>query len=153
MKERLSFYEFVQAVAERISADLGSDYKVDVTKVSKNNGLVLQGVCIRYADNNIAPVIYLMDYHRTYVNGRGMDDVIADIIQTYKNSNKNMPSARGFDWGDIKDRVVIRLINYDIRYRCISMKNEIPFDNYIRIDNSNLSPEEAAKKIKETFLL
>jgi hypothetical protein len=44
-----------------------------------------------------------------------------------------------------------RLINGDINYRCVSNDGEIPFDNYIKIDNSNLSAEIVAQMIKERF--
>jgi hypothetical protein len=44
-----------------------------------------------------------------------------------------------------------RLINDDKKYRCISNDGEIPFDNYIKIDNFNLSAELVAKMIKERF--
>jgi hypothetical protein len=38
-------------------------------------------------------------------------------------------------------------------FRCVSNDGEIPFDNYIKIDNSNISPEIAAKIIREKFSL
>lgn len=44
-----------------------------------------------------------------------------------------------------------RLLDDDKRYRCVSIDGEIPFENYIKIDNTNLSPAEAAKIIKEKF--
>ncbi len=44
-----------------------------------------------------------------------------------------------------------RLLDDDKRYRCVSLDGEIPFENYIKIDNTNLSPAEAAKIIKERF--
>jgi len=37
--------------------------------------------------------------------------------------------------------------------RCISYEGEIPFDNYIKIDNTDLSAETVAKMIKEKFNL
>ncbi len=46
-----------------------------------------------------------------------------------------------------------RLINDDKRYRCVSYEGEIPFANYIRIENSEISAEEAAKRIQERFSL
>lgn len=46
-----------------------------------------------------------------------------------------------------------RLIEDDRKYRCVSCPGEIPFENYIKIDNSNLSPLEAARMIKERFNL
>lgn len=46
-----------------------------------------------------------------------------------------------------------RLIEDDKKYRCVSYDGEIPFENYIRIDNSDKSPDEVALLIKETFIL
>ena len=44
-----------------------------------------------------------------------------------------------------------RLINDDKNHRCVSYEGEIPFDNYLRIDNSDMEPEKAARLIQETF--
>lgn len=44
-----------------------------------------------------------------------------------------------------------RIINDDKRYRCVSFEGEILYDNYLRIDNSDMEPADAAKLIKETF--
>ncbi len=46
-----------------------------------------------------------------------------------------------------------RLIRDDQNHRCVSYEGEIPFDNYLRIDNSHMEPDEAARRIKETFHL
>lgn len=37
--------------------------------------------------------------------------------------------------------------------RCNSYENEIKYENYIKIDNSNLTPQEVAKIIKDKFNL
>ena len=46
-----------------------------------------------------------------------------------------------------------RLITDDENHRCVSYEGEIPFENYLRIDNSDKAPEVVAKIIKETFQL
>ena len=46
-----------------------------------------------------------------------------------------------------------RLIRDDSKYRLESYDGEIPFDNYIKIDNSNLMPDEVAGIIKDRFNL
>ena len=45
-----------------------------------------------------------------------------------------------------------RLLNEDA-YRLVSYENEIPFKNYLRINNENIEAKEVAKIIKETFNL
>ena len=44
-----------------------------------------------------------------------------------------------------------RLIEDDKSHRCVSFEGEITFDNYLRIDNSDKSPEEVARLIKDAF--
>jgi len=46
-----------------------------------------------------------------------------------------------------------RLQGEDANYRLVSNEGEIPFDNYTKIDNSNLMPDVVAKMIKEKFSL
>lgn len=43
------------------------------------------------------------------------------------------------------------LINADIKHRVESLEGEIPFKNYVKIDNSKLDPTEVAVMIKERF--
>ncbi len=45
------------------------------------------------------------------------------------------------------------LKDYDMKFRLNSKKGEIKKENYIRIDNTNLNPEEVAQKVKKEFKL
>ena len=44
-----------------------------------------------------------------------------------------------------------RLRQEDADYRLVSNEGEIPFENYLRIDNSNLAAEETARLIQNAF--
>ena len=44
-----------------------------------------------------------------------------------------------------------RLIKDDENWRFESYEGELPFENYVKIDNTNLSPEVVAEMIKEKF--
>ena len=46
-----------------------------------------------------------------------------------------------------------RLIRDDENHRFESHEGEIPYPNYIKIDNTNLAPDVVAKMIKERFSL
>ena len=43
--------------------------------------------------------------------------------------------------------------NEDAKYRLVSHDGEMPFENYMKIDNSQLSPEAVAEMIKNNFNL
>lgn len=44
-----------------------------------------------------------------------------------------------------------RVLRDDSNYRCESLTGEIPFENYIKIDNSNLAPDVVAAMIRDQF--
>lgn len=64
-----------------------------------------------------------------------------------ENRLNNKPSKRNIKFSEEM------LIKDDKEHRFVSYDGEIPFENYIKIDNSNLSPNETAKIIKEKFNL
>jgi hypothetical protein len=46
-----------------------------------------------------------------------------------------------------------RVIRDDSNYRCVSMPGQLPFENYLRIDNTDLAPDACAALIREHFAL
>ena len=59
----------------------------------------------------------------------------------------NKPSKRNLEWSE-KD-----LLKSVKKYRFNSKENEIKEKNYLRIDNTNMSPDIVAKMIKDNFKL
>lgn len=70
-------------------------------------------------------------------------------LQRNKTENRllNKPSKRDIE------KSSKNLIDADKTGRFISNDGEITFENYIKIDTSNLTPDIVAKKIKDRFLL
>ena len=64
-----------------------------------------------------------------------------------ENRLKNKPSKRDIESSNH------RLLNDDKKYRCVSNDGEITFENYLKIDNTNISQEIVAKMIKDKFSL
>ncbi|MBQ9195793.1 MAG: AAA family ATPase [Clostridia bacterium] len=63
-----------------------------------------------------------------------------------ENRIKNKPSKANAEFS--RQRLL-----FEDGYRLVSREGEIPFENYLRIDNANLSAAQAAALIKETFRL
>ena len=61
-----------------------------------------------------------------------------------ENRIRNKPSKANIEMSN-------RFLAEESKYRLESLEGEIPFDNYLRIDNSSMSPEDAAKLIRDTF--
>lgn len=66
---------------------------------------------------------------------------------TTENRLRNKASKR-----DIKSSNE-RLLCDDRRYRCVSNEGEVEFENYIKIDNTDLEPNAVAEMIKQRFKL
>lgn len=64
-----------------------------------------------------------------------------------ENRLKNKASKRNLEFSRQN------ILNADKKYRMESLDGEIPFKNYMKIDNSNLQPDEVARMIKEKFEL
>jgi len=70
-------------------------------------------------------------------------------LQRNKTENRllNKPTKRDIEKSNEN------LINADEKCRFVSNDGEIPFENFVKIDNSNLTPDIVAKMIKDRFLL
>lgn len=64
-----------------------------------------------------------------------------------ENRLKHKPSKRDLERSEQNNR------HLDENHRLVSREGEIPFENYLRIDNTNLSAAEAADRIKREFKL
>ncbi len=64
-----------------------------------------------------------------------------------ENRLKNKASKRDLEFSRTN------LLHTDAKYRLVSNPGEVPYENYIKIDNSNLEPETVAKMIQERFAL
>jgi len=56
-------------------------------------------------------------------------------------------SKRDIEWS------TKNIFETDKRFQCVSNDGEFPFENYIKIDNTDLPPETAAEMIKVRFAL
>ncbi|MCR4617092.1 MAG: GNAT family N-acetyltransferase [Lachnospiraceae bacterium] len=64
-----------------------------------------------------------------------------------ENRLKNKASKRDLEASEA------RMLREETHYRVVSNEGEVPFENYIKIDNTNLEPDVVAKMIKDRFKL
>lgn len=120
-----------------------------------------------YADSNnyglIFTFIWAFDCCEDWDNVKAITEVFSDAdiyyvelvapqevrLQRNKTENRlnNKPSKRNIDFSEKL------LMNDENKYRLVSRDGEMPFENYIKIDNTNLAPEAVAEIIKDKFQL
>lgn len=114
-------------------------------------GLIFTYMCAFDVEDNIEYLVNLID--RFKVNGARccVVELCADFeLRLERNKSENRlyhkESKRDIEWSESEMRRTSE------KYRLNSYDGEVlPFENYIKIDNTNRSPEEVANIIKDKF--
>lgn len=117
---------------------------------SKNNGMIFTYMWDFNCQEDWDYIEHVKEIFAPYGTEFYYVELIApQCVRLVRNATKNRiinkPSK-----ADIKASNT-RLINEDTNHRLVSMEGEIPFDNYLRIDSSDLSAQETAQMIKNKF--
>lgn len=80
------YEKFLETVVSALSSRLGIGYSVALHKIPKNNGVLLDGLCITKIPDTIAPAIYMNSYYEQFLAGAALDDIVAGIYCLYQDS-------------------------------------------------------------------
>ena len=111
----MDYQTFIQKIRELTAEALGSAYRVELSAVPKNNGVMMDAIMIFREEENIAPTIYLRPCYESYRQHQSVRDSVKEIVDRYFCS---LPKSwTGFteftDPDRVRDRIVFRLINYE----------------------------------------
>ena len=103
---------FRTKVQRAVSEALGEEYSVELREVQKNNGVILQGLMIRRAQENMMPTIYLNSFLKAYEEGATFADIIRKIVTVYREDavGKQIDVSFFTDFEKVKDRICFRVI-------------------------------------------
>lgn len=105
---------------ERFKIDIVNEVRkrtglnVQLQKITKNNGLVLDGLTILAEGMNISPTIYISNYFDTYLNS-GLHVAADRIIEAYEGNKPCVPIDTKFftDFENVKSRIKVKIVNYE----------------------------------------
>ena len=104
---------FRKEVIRELEKKLGDDYNIFPQDRTKNNGFTAHGVCIRKKSENIGAVVYIDEAILRYAAGATSLERIADeLIQQCRGGIHPDAVKNIEDFGMMKDRLRLRLINY-----------------------------------------
>ncbi|MDE5778745.1 MAG: hypothetical protein K2I10_09625, partial [Lachnospiraceae bacterium] len=110
----LAEYQNIQS-RENKSEEREEDYVVEIHRVLKNNGVVLDGLTIRKQEENCSPNLYLNPYFDQYQMGRPITTIIKELVCRYSQAKiEGMITVADLaDYESVKDRIVLRLVNFE----------------------------------------
>lgn len=112
----MNYDEFKEYVASHMKEWFPEDhYDISIRKIVKNNGLILDGLCIFEKGETSSPTLYLESYYTRYQNGSIMADVLASIQRDYERGKANTPIMDTTDpsYETVRSRIIMRLVNYE----------------------------------------
>lgn len=126
----MNYKDFSAEVKQSVQEKVGKGYEVIIRQVSKNNGVMLDGLSIGRRQDTFAPVVYLQPYYEQLGSNMTFDEVVKDIISIYKMymgiSMRNTAEALTvFD--HVKDKVVFKLIQAETNRELLAEIPSIPF--------------------------
>lgn len=130
MKNKMDYREFLSEVKQQVQENIEDKYEVEIYKVPKNNGIMLDGLSIRLKTDSCAPVIYLNAYYEQLGSSMTLEEIVADIVSVYKThigiSAHQAEALVCFD--HVKDNVVFKLIRAETNLELLA---EIPYVRFL----------------------
>lgn len=120
---------FLQTIKTQLEQQLGSSYTLTLRSITKNNGVILDGLCISRTGEKVAPTIYLNEYFPKVQEGASLDSILKLIMKLYR-ENTPIPSFdfnNLIDFSFIKDRIVFKLIHAESNAELLKSIPSIPY--------------------------
>jgi hypothetical protein len=123
------YEEFQAAVTSALKKELGQDYQMAIQKVPKNNGAILDGLCINKKRETIAPTIYLNSYYEQYKEGWSVEELTKEILAIYQSHSRplSVDFSQLNDFPTLKNNVVYKLIHTHANQELLKSIPSIPY--------------------------
>lgn len=118
----MTYQEFKTLLCDSLQKELGSDIKVTIQDITKNNDTHHEGLTFLSNQYNLSPTIYLGYYYHQYENGKSFTDILNDILQIYREHcpRENIDISFFTDYDKVKSHITFKLINYERNKRLLS---------------------------------
>lgn len=109
----MDYEQFAAAVVKAVEKELGSEAVAERQTILKNNGVSAEGIVIRKPGGQIAPLIYLEEFYRRYLDGESVESVSGRILEAYEEC-KEPPEwdyREILDFAKVRKKIVYKLVN------------------------------------------
>lgn len=124
----MDYEQFVSAVMECAEKEAGREAVVERQRILKNNGVYAEGIVIREPGGQIAPVIYLEEYYRSYLGGESVEDITAKILQMYREcpAPPEWDFREILDFNRVREKIVYKLVSAEKNEKLLKQVPHLP---------------------------
>lgn len=114
----MNYDKFCNVIMENIKDYLPQEYQnaeVILTEVEKNNGVQKTGICIKNAEENAFPTIYLEGFYDQMLHGRSFQEIYKEIAEIRCNNKipKQISMKDLLDYQNVKDKIVMDVVGVE----------------------------------------
>lgn len=90
-------------------------YEAHLHKITKNNGIVLDGITLLNKGENAGPNVYLNSFFESYQMGKPLNVIMNEIIECHLRAKEGttIEEVDILNFELVKDKIVVRLVNYE----------------------------------------
>ena len=111
----MEILDFTNKMEKALAEYYGENAEVKVHKVFKNNGILLYGICVLEKGKNIAPTIYMNQFHEAYEEGESFGEIFQKVIRIMDENkvSKSLNVDFFMDYEKVKKRLTLRLVHME----------------------------------------
>lgn len=123
--EFLEFKKMIQGLLEEL---LGREIKI--TSTTKNNGVILDGLCIYVPGREVATVVYLESYYRQYIQNKiSVLDVVEQIFMIAQDKQSDDICADQINnFLNVQNKIMFKIINHEKNNKLL---HTIPYEEVL----------------------
>ncbi|NCB91128.1 MAG: hypothetical protein EOM40_00935 [Clostridia bacterium] len=107
--------QLIELVQEEITLECDDEVEVALTRVPKNNGIVMDGMVFSKNGENASPIVYLDEYYEFWKKGVAIDQLVEKILWNYGHCESRLKFPPDFfkNYEKMKSHIYYKVINYE----------------------------------------
>ena len=127
--DSLNYNAFENEIKQEVERLLGTEVRVELRRITKNNGIILEGICILEKGSNVSPTIYLEEFYQEYRNGMSLKEIASRICEVYEKRCRNIPFSLEYflDFEKMKERIFCKLVSRELNQELLREVPNVPY--------------------------
>ena len=125
----MDFNTYSKMILCKMKLYLGSDYEVEAKQVSKNNGIILNGIIAKKVGSNLFPTVYIDEYYSENITPEEVEYIAMKLSSGVSKNSFDITSfiSEFQDFETAKSHIIFKLINADKNKELLM---EIPYRRF-----------------------
>lgn len=153
-RENVSYLNFLDMVAECVTAAYNGRVRTEKSTSEKNNGVFITGLLLKMEGDRVAPNFYLEEQYLDWKHRKKeLYDIVSWLCRTYeeeRKKNHDLAERIVMEWEEFQKSVFVRLVN---RQKNEEILKKLPYEEFMDLAVVYYFSIELAEGMYGTILL